>query len=213
MRIKEPLIKSIAACRGFTLIEVLIALTIFAVMSALAYRGLTSILDARDRVAQENRKWREISIFFARLEADLVNAVPRDIRNSNNLTESAFIGNATFARETEAQLMFTRMGLPGAAGTLAAPQRLGYRLKQGSIEELVWPVLDQGQRTVPSVYPLLTGVNALRLRYLDYANQWRDTWPLLSSGAAPVTRLPKAVEVALTLDSGETITRLLLLLS
>ena len=40
--------------RGFTLIEVLIALTIFAIMSALAYRGLTSILDARDRVAQRS---------------------------------------------------------------------------------------------------------------------------------------------------------------
>ena len=197
--------------RGFTLIEVLIALTIFAIMSALAYRGLTSILDARDRVAQENRKWREISIFFARLEADLVNAVARDIRNSNNLTEAAFIGNASFAKETEGQLMFTRMGLPGASGTLAAPQRFGYRIKQGIVEELVWPVLDQGQRTVPAVYPLLAGVSTLRLRYLDSANQWRDTWPGLGSGTTPP--LPKAVEVVLTLDSGETITRLLLLLS
>jgi general secretion pathway protein J len=199
--------------RGFTLIEILIALTIFAVMSALAYRGLTSILDARDRVAQENRKWREVSIFFARLEADLVNAVARDIRNSNNLVEAAFIGNTTFAKETEGQLMFTRMGLPGASGTLAAPQRFGYRLKQGAVEELVWPVLDQGQRTVPAVYPLLAGVNALQLRYLDSANQWRDTWPGLASAGAPAAPLPKAVEVALTLDTGETITRLLLLLS
>ncbi len=194
--------------RGFTLIEVLIALTIFAVMSAFAYRGLTSILDARDRVAQENRKWREVSIFFARLEADLVNAVARDIRNSNNRTEAAFIGNATFAKETEGQLMFTRMGLPGASGTLAAPQRFGYRLKQGTVEELVWPVLDQGQRTVPAVYPLLAGVNTLRLRYRDGNNQPRDTWPALGALAEP---LPKAVEVGLTLNSGETITRLLLL--
>ncbi len=209
---KEFPIKSIAA-RGFTLIEVLIALTIFAVMSALAYRGLTSILDARDRVAQENRKWREVAVFFARLEADLVNAVDRDIRNSNNLTEAAFIGNTTFAKESEGQLMFTRMGLPGASGTLAAPQRLGYRLKQGTVEELVWPVLDQGQRTVPTVQPLLGNVSTLQLRYLDNTNQWRDAWPGLSTGTTTVTPLPKAVEVALTLESGETITRLLLLLS
>jgi general secretion pathway protein J len=199
--------------RGFTLIEVLIALTIFAVMSALAYRGLTSILDARDRVAQENRKWREVAVFFARLEADLVNAVDRNIRNSNNLTEAAFIGNATFAKESEGQLMFTRMGLPGASGTLAAPQRLGYRLKQGTIEELVWPVLDQGQRTIPTVQPLLERVSTLQLRYLDASNQWRDIWPGLATGTTTVTPLPKAVEVALTLESGEIITRLLLLLS
>jgi general secretion pathway protein J len=200
--------------QGFTLIEVLIALTIFAIMSGLAYRGLTSILDARDRVAEENRKWRGISIFFARLEADLVNAVARDIRNSSNLTEAAFIGNPSFAKESEGQLMFTRMGLPGASGTLAAPQRFGYRLKQGIVEELVWPVLDQGQRTVPAIYPLLAGVSTFKLRYLDLTNQWRDTWPSLGSASGlTAPALPKAVEVALTLDSGETITRLLLLLS
>ena len=199
--------------RGFTLIEVLIAVTIFAVMSAFAYRALSSILDARERVAQENQKWRGVSTFFARLEADLANAAARSIRNSNNLDEAAFVGNLTFNKETEGQLMFTRMGLPGSSGTLAAPQRLGYRIKQGTIEELVWPVLDQGQRTVPAVYPLLSGINTFTLRYLSSTNTWQTRWPPQTTGPASVRDIPKAVEVALTLDSGETITRLLLLKS
>jgi general secretion pathway protein J len=200
--------------RGFTLIEVLIAVTIFAVMSAFAYRALTSILNARERVAQETQKWRGVATFFARLEADLTNAVGRDIRNSNDLTESALIGNLTFNKETEGQLMFTRMGLPGASGSLAAPQRLGYRVKQGTIEELVWPVLDQGQRTAPAVYPLLSGVNSLKLRYFNASNAWQDTWPVVNFGAsagAAAPKLPRAIEVVLTLDSGEAITRILLL--
>ena len=199
--------------RGFTLIEVLIAVTIFAVMSAFAYRALSSILDARERVAQENQKWRGVSTFFARLEADLTNAAARSIRNSNNLPEAAFVGNLTFNKETEGQLMFTRMGLPGSSGTLAAPQRLGYRIKQGTIEELVWPVLDQGQRTVPAVYPLLSGINSFTLRYLSSTNTWQTRWPPQTTSPASVRDIPKAVEVALTLDSGETITRLLLLKS
>lgn len=198
---------------GFTLIEVLIAVTIFAVMSALAYRGLASILNSRERVAQENQKWRGVSTFFARLEADLANAVARDIRNSNNLVEHAFVGNVTFNKETEGQLMFTRMGLPGTSGTLAAPQRLGYRIKEGTIEELVWPVLDQGPRTVPAVYPLLSGVNTFTLRYLDANQAWQTRWPPLGTGPTPAQNIPKALEVALTLDSGEMITRLLLLKS
>lgn len=109
--------------------------------------------------------------------------------------------------------MFTRMGLPGANGTLAAPQRLGYRLNQGAVEELVWPVLDQGPRTVPAVYPLLSGVSSLTLRYLDANKAWQTTWPVLSGSPTPAQNIPKAVEVVLTLDSGETITRLLLLKS
>jgi general secretion pathway protein J len=199
--------------RGFTLIEVLIAIAIFAVMSAFAYRALSSILNARERVAQENQKWREVSTFFARLEADLANAVTRSIRNSNNLDTKAFIGNATFNNDSEGQLMFTRMGLPGASGTLAAPQRLGYRVKQGNLEELVWPVLDQGPRTVPAVYPLLSGVNTFTVRYFDAnSNSWQGSWPLSSnSGTTATQTIPRAVEVALTLDSGETLTRVLLL--
>lgn len=200
--------------RGFTLIEILIAISIFAIMSAFAYRALSSILNARERVAQENQKWREVSTFFARLEADLANAVARSIRNSNNLQVNSFVGNATFTNDSEGQLMFTRMGLPGASGTLAAPQRLGYRVKQGNVEELVWPVLDQGPRTLPAVYALLGGVNSLAIRYMDRNKAWQSSWPLpLSNATAAPQPIPIAVEVALTLDSGETITRVLLLSS
>ncbi len=200
-----------ARAKGFTLIEVLIAVTIFAVMSAFAYRALSSILTARERVAEENQKWRGVATFFARLEMDLTNATARDIRNSNNLIESAFVGSQTFAKETEAQLMFTRMGLPGANGTLAAPQRIGYRIKNGTIEELIWPVLDQAPRTVPSVYPLLTGVSAIKLRYLGQSNSWQDSWPPLNVGQGVIAKIPRAVSVELNLESGEAITRVLML--
>lgn len=197
---------------GFTLIEVLIAVAIFAIMSAFAYRALGSILSTRERVEQENQKWRDVSAFFARLEADFSNAVARTIRDSNNL-EKGFIGHSTFNNDSEGQVMFTRMGLPGATGVLAAPQRLGYRLKQGVVEELIWPVLDQGPRTMPAIYPLLGNVNTLTIRYLDQANAWQSSWPPLRTGPPPANDIPKAVEVALTLESGETITRLLLVTS
>ena len=199
--------------RGFTLIEVLIAITLFAVMSGLAYRGLASILNAKERVTQENTKWRGVAMFFARLEGDLLAAVPRPIRDSNNLQAEAFIAKPVFSKENEGQLMFTRMGLPGAEGVLAAPQRYGYRLKDRTIETLVWPVLDQGQRTVPAVYPVLDGVTALRMRYLNATNQWVDSWPVGVANSATAPRLPKAVEVSLTLESGEELTRLMLVSS
>ena len=199
--------------RGFTLIEVLIAITLFAVMSGLAYRGLASILNAKERVTQENTKWRGVAMFFARLEGDLLAAVPRPIRDSNNLQAEAFIAKPVFSKENEGQLMFTRMGLPGAEGVLAAPQRYGYRLKDRTIETLVWPVLDQGQRTVPAVYPVLDGVTALRMRYLNATNQWVDSWPVGVANPATAPRLPKAVEVSLTLESGEELTRLMLVSS
>ena len=198
---------------GFTLIEVLIAVTLFAVMSGLAYRGLASILSAKERVTQENVKWRAVSMFLARLEGDLLAAVPRTIRTNNLQPDAAFKGKLVYEGPNDAQLVFTRMGLPGADGVLAAPQRYGYRLRERSVETVIWPVLDQGQRTVPAVYSLLDGVAALKLRYLNDAKQWLDNWPAGVPNPANPPVLPLAVEVHLTLESGEEITRLMLVKS
>jgi len=63
--------------RGFTLVELLVALAIFALMSGFAYRGLTAMLDARAALAKESRKWRDTALFVGRVERDLAAALPR----------------------------------------------------------------------------------------------------------------------------------------
>jgi general secretion pathway protein J len=193
--------------KGFTLIELLIAIAIFAVMAGMAYRGLQSVLDARERTSQENRKWRELTLFFARMEADMTAVVDRDIRDSGDLKAKPFEGKLQATKENEGQLTFTRMGLPGQTGTLAAPQRFAYRLRDKTIEQLVWPVLDQAPRSEPAVYPLLDNVTELRLRYLGADKQWREVWPPQANNPQQ-QKLPNAVEVAITLASGQQITRL-----
>ena len=52
---------------GFTLVELLVAVTIFGVLSGIAYRSLAVVLDSRGRIEQENRKWRGLAMLFARL--------------------------------------------------------------------------------------------------------------------------------------------------
>jgi general secretion pathway protein J len=189
--------------RGFTLIEILIAITIFAVMSTMAYRGLSSSLQVRERVAEENRRWRDLTLFFDRLESDLAALELRAVRDSFDTPNGlpAFQGRTDAFKDTEAALTFTR-GQDGAV-----PLRLGYRLRDKSVELLIWPVLDQGPRTVPRTYKLLNDVAELSLRYLD-GKQWRDTWPKQNQGQqGQAPALPRAVEIAVTLASGEKITR------
>src|SRR5258705_11049058 len=57
--------------RGFTLIELLVALAIFAILSGFAYRSLTALLETRERLQAESRKWRDASVFVGRFERDL----------------------------------------------------------------------------------------------------------------------------------------------
>ena len=53
--------------RGFTLVELLVALAIFSVMSVVAYRGLNAVLETREHLMVDNRKWRELAVFFAQM--------------------------------------------------------------------------------------------------------------------------------------------------
>lgn len=195
--------------RGFTLIEVLIAITIFAIMAAVAYRGLTAILETRQRVDAENEKWRNIGLLFTRLERDLAVAVPRPIRDAAKPYADAMAGETVVVGEYGTQLAFTRMGSPDDAGVMGAPQRVGYRLKNNNVEVLIWSVLDQAPRTIPEANVIATDITDMTFRYMDNNQQWQTRWPPAGNYPTGSHLLPNAVEVSLTLTSGEVITRLI----
>ncbi len=191
--------------KGFTLVELLAALTIFAVMSIAAYRGLSTMLDARARIELENHKWRNVALFFSRLENDLDAFRTRPVRGTSDLPLPPLAGNAVAAGEDDAQLAFTRGGYSGQEGKLSAPQRVGYRLRHGKVEMLSWAILDQAPRSRPEAYQALGGVAKFELRYLDAAGNWQLQWPLPGQLA---NQPPNALEVSLTLGSGETVKRM-----
>jgi general secretion pathway protein J len=189
---------------GFTLIELLVALVILALLSVAGYRGLDAVMQARERVSVEARKWQHLAFFFARMGQDVAQAVPRPVRDEDGVTiRAAWIGNAVAVGENDAELIFTRAGIPDQDAALQAPQRIGYRLEQGAIVMLRWPALDSAQRVKPVRYTVLEGVREFKLRYLDKDGVWQLQWQYPDKD-----KLPLAVEVALTLAGGETITRL-----
>ncbi len=191
---------------GFTLIEILVALAIFAIMALAAYRGLSTLLDARQRIEQENSKWRGVALFFTRLENDLEATLARPVRSASDLVLPALAGSTAIHGENDAQLAFTRAGHAGHNGKLSAPQRVGYRLRGETLELLSWPVLDQAPRSRPDISTGLAGVTQFVLRYLDQAGNWQTQWPLPGQ-AEQNPGLPAAVEARLTLRSGETLIR------
>jgi general secretion pathway protein J len=192
---------------GFTLIEVMVAISIFAVMSAMAYRGLGAMLSARGQIAQENEKWRQLAMFFARTERDFNALVNRPIRDSYDQIQPALKAGEDAQGETDALLAFTRTGLPGQSGMLSSVQRFGYRLRNRVVEQLIWTAPDQAPRTVPAVYPVLGEVSNFELRYLDRNRVWVTRWP----PAGQLETLPLAAEIALTLAGGQRVTRMFVL--
>jgi general secretion pathway protein J len=195
------------AVRGLTLIELLVALAIFSVLSGVAYRALTVVLESRGRIEQETAKWRELAMFFARVEQDFAAAAPRSIRDTGQRNVPAFMGNAAGPRLQEGMVLLTRTGFAADPAAVDPARRVGYRLRGGMVELLTWNVLDQAPTSVPRANGVLHGVQAMELRYLDRRGQSHATWPPAGLRDA-ATAIPAGVELAVTLTSGERITRL-----
>jgi general secretion pathway protein J len=193
---------------GFTLIEVLVALVVFAVLSGLAYRSLSVVLDSRRHIDRENHKWREVALFLARLEQDVATAVPRPVRDAGDAVAPAVTGTPSPARTYEGQLVLTRTAFAADPSAAESPRRLGYRLRGGTVELLAWTVLDQASRTEPTVVAALRDVKEMQVRFLDRRGQWHVQWPP-AGVTAPQKAVPAGVEVALTLVSGERVVRLM----
>jgi general secretion pathway protein J len=189
--------------RAFTLIEVLIALGILAVIALLGYRAVSALSESETRLSAEATRWRTLDLFFARLEGDLRQAMPRPARFGDTRMP-AWIGSVDATGNSA--LEFSRAGPeftlePGSAG-----QRIAYRFRDGTVEVRYWASYDRPSNVDPADYPLVSDVAQLHLAYLTQAGQWSDVWPL--TGEAD---LPRAVNVQLTLASGETIERWLAL--
>ena len=140
--------------RGFTLVELLVALAIFALLSGFAYRALGAMLDARERLRDDARKWRDVAVFVSRLERDLGSIVPRLARGPSGTLLSPVSSSLATQDEGEG-LAITRSGSPLMENALAAPQRVAYRLREGRVERLSWAALDAAPREEPSAVPIL----------------------------------------------------------
>jgi len=199
---------------GFTLIELLVALVIFGIFAVLAYAGLARLSDNRGRLTEEQRVWQELSQAFLRISDDVAHARARGVRGSGAGGDPlpAFVGRPFDPRAlAEPSLELTRGGeLNYGGGPHSDLRRVAYRLKEGRLLRLTWPVLDRAPVSVPLEAPLLgidydslddpdhphrvVDVETLELRFYDTSGGWVDTWPTATGGNNVP---PRAIEVTL----------------
>jgi general secretion pathway protein J len=185
---------------GFTLVEALVALLILAIVAVLAYRGTSAMTRGEAQLSEESARWRALDAVFTRLEADVRQAIPRASRHGDRV-EAAW---STLPADSSGNsaLVFSRAGPeftlePGMAG-----QRIGYRLRNGTLEVLFWPQLDNVANAAAATYALVDGIAAFRVLSLTRDGRWSDRWPLRADDD-----LPRAVKVELRLADGTSVER------
>ncbi|MFO1432224.1 MAG: type II secretion system minor pseudopilin GspJ [Candidatus Competibacteraceae bacterium] len=194
--------------RGFTLLELLVALAVFAIMAAAAYSSLRNILYTEAAVQTETRRLAELQMAFFLLERDITQAVPRDIRDEYGETQPPL----QTGRLLGDLLIFTRSGWDNPlAQARSGLQRLAYRFEQGQLFRLSWDTLDRGGAGRPQSSLLLDGVQEVRMRFLNDDDKWEKEWPPKEEEdpeAEQKPKLPRAVEVTVVLNDWGEITRL-----
>ncbi len=188
--------------RGFTLLELIVVIAIFALFSIMAYGGLDSVLKTRHQVERAQERVAELQKAYMRLRNDFQQVRMRPARDNFGDTQAAL--TATDAGYVE----FTRGGW---RNSLYLPrstlERVAYSIEDDRLVRLSWPVLDRGQDTQPVKLVLLDNIESVYWQYLDASREWRTRWPFDASGAqqAPAAiQPPLAVEVKIrTKDAGE----------
>jgi general secretion pathway protein J len=189
--------------RAFTLIEVLVALSVFGVMSLLAYMSLGQTLSNSDLLSERMNRLQAIQKTMSYLSNELLQTVPRSVRTDLGDTPAPAL-QSSFAAEFALQL--THGGWPNSASLPRSTlQRTAYRIEDGELLRFHWNVLDRTVNNVPVTTVMLEEISSLTFRFLQSNGDWSDQWPPISTQTGGTTsNLPRAVEILLTLeDEGE----------
>jgi len=193
--------------RGFTLVEVLVAIFVFAIVSAIAMGGYNQLVKQSGIVADSAGRTREIQSAMQRLSMDFSSLEPRPVREP--LGDSVQPALRADAR-TEQLAELTHSGWSNPAGVPRSTlQRVSYRLNDKKLLREYWVVLDRTMVGEPQSAVLLDRVTKIGMRFMDSNRTWHEQWPPLGYSAPDAPRLrPIAVEVTLDLEDWGEIQRL-----
>ena len=190
--------------RGFTLVEALVAVAILAIVAMIAWRATAAMTDSEARLTSESARWRRLDALMTRMEADMRKAIPRSARHGSVVEPAWSSGPIDAAGNTA--LVFTRAGPDAIDEPDSGGQRIGYRLRDGRIELLYWPRLDNVATRDPATYALFDGITRFRVLQLGADARWTERWP-----PAGTDGVPRGVRVDIELADGSVIERWLAL--
>lgn len=176
--------------RGFTLVEMLVALFIFALIAAAGVTILSIGVRTQGAATAKLDDVAGVRRMSALLAGDLAQIVPRTARGVDGAVMRAFTGND--GRSDPLVLGYVRTGRAGAQG--AGLQRVDVILNGSRLERRGYAVVDGSAQAVPML--LADDVTGLAMRYRDATGTWRPRWD-----NALVATLPVAVEMTVTRKS------------
>ncbi len=182
---------------GFTLLEVLIAVAIFSIISLSSFTLFNTVLNGDEISKARTTRNNELQRAFLFLERDITQIARRSIRlNGEKPIESYLLTTNDSFQVNEQALSFVRHGWtnPGLLLPRSDMQAVAYRVVDETLERLHFNFVDAVVGEEPRVRPLLNNVNTVLFEFYD-GRKWQESW----SGKT----LPQAIAIEVdTIDFG-----------
>jgi general secretion pathway protein J len=178
-----------SAEHGFTLVELLVALAIFAMLASAGVLMLGNSVSAQAIVRMRLDDMATLQRIDGLLMADLWQATPRISRTENGLLAPAFFAQPR--GDTAPVMQLVRAGRTNIDDSpQSSLEKIEYWVRQGRLERRTYPQVDGARGNPPAI--LLEGVEAVSLRFRDARGHWLDRWIPTQPDL-----LPRAVEMVL----------------
>lgn len=180
---------------GHTLLELLVAVVVTALIAAGGYTGLNAIIRASAALKNDVEMLSTVQWFVSRLDRDLFHAINRPVRNQDGELP-ALHGDST-------ALSLTHSGLSNPLHQARSElQRVDWVLSEGGIYRYTHPVLD-GPRNQGDAELMLDNISMMSIEFLGAGKLWHARWP-----AGAESGLPRAVRYRLHIEGFGVLERL-----
>lgn len=194
------------AVRGFTLIEVLIAMAATVLIVSVSFATFTNLISGMETLRSSGAQATEINRTWMLLGRDLRQFINRPVRDEFGALESALMGGEL----ADNSLSFTRVGWHNPNQQPRSHlQRVRYQLEDNSLWRLNYVALDRTDSNEPARVELLRGVERFEVAFLDPQQDVRDgdfdsrDWPrnwALDPVGEGIMQPPQAVEILIELE-------------
>jgi general secretion pathway protein J len=182
------------AARGFTLIEVLIAMAMFAMIGLASYSVFSAVTDGERLSREHTGKLNDIQRALLIIERDITQITERKVRLNGNQPRDEFIySNSGSFTSSSQSLGFVRQGWRNPLLVLPRSdlQAIAYQLEDNNLYRLHFNFVDPIVGAEPKKRLLIAGVNALEFEFF-HDKKWQSRF----NG----TRLPQALAIELDIE-------------